>query len=172
MSKRRRHRHASSPGGATCRSRSCSVLVERAKAGALSETDCATLKSAVDTLASLTQELSAKGTTDRAAAQDAVRGEHGEDQSGHRRRHPHWWHCGPRWARRTQEPRVTVARTSRSDRGMAAMVRRRTLVHQDQGVAPLSARRDAWPECQKGKVTCFRIRRARALVAWRRCPPQ
>jgi transposase len=63
MSKRRRHRHASSPRRRDLPLAELLGIVERAKAGALSETDCATLKSAVDTLAFLTQELSAKGTT-------------------------------------------------------------------------------------------------------------
>ena len=63
MSKRRRHRHASSPRRRDLPLAELLGIVERAKTGALSETDCATLKSAVDTLAFLTQELSAKGTT-------------------------------------------------------------------------------------------------------------
>jgi len=63
MSKRRRHRHASSPRRRDLPLAELLGIVERAKTGALSETDCATLKTAVDTLAFLTQELSAKGTT-------------------------------------------------------------------------------------------------------------
>ena len=63
MSKRRRHRHASSPRRRDLPLAELLGIVERAKAGALNEADCATLKSAVDTLAFLTQELSAKGTT-------------------------------------------------------------------------------------------------------------
>jgi len=63
MSKRRRHRHASSPRRRDLPLGELLGIVERAKTGALSETDCATLKTAVDTLAFLTQELSAKGTT-------------------------------------------------------------------------------------------------------------
>jgi len=129
MSKRRRHRHASSPRRRDLPLASCSVLSNGPKAGALSETDCATLKSAVDTLAFLTQELSAKGTTIErlrkmlfGASTEKTSQVIDDDRPPLVALRPQGWRV------RTQEPRVTVARTSRSDRGMAAMVRRRTLV--------------------------------------------
>ena len=62
MKKSKRHRHASSPGQREVSLAELIGIVERAKV-ALSEADYGTLKTAVDTLAFLTQELAAKGTT-------------------------------------------------------------------------------------------------------------
>jgi transposase len=63
MSRRKRHRKRSSPTRRDLPLAELVAIVERAKSGALSETDYTTLKTAVDTLAFLTQELAAKGTT-------------------------------------------------------------------------------------------------------------
>lgn len=64
MSRRKkRHQHGSSPKRRDLPLAELVGIIERAKAAPLSESDYATLKTAVDTLAFLTQELAAKGTT-------------------------------------------------------------------------------------------------------------
>ncbi len=63
MSRRKRHRRGSSSKRLDLPLAEILGIVERAKAAPLSEVDYATLKAAVDTLAFLTQELAAKGTT-------------------------------------------------------------------------------------------------------------
>src|SRR3970282_1754792 len=63
VKRKKRNRHTSSPTRRDLPLAELLGIVERAKSAALSETDYPTLKTAVDTLAFLTQELAAKGTT-------------------------------------------------------------------------------------------------------------
>jgi len=151
MSKRRRHRHASSPRRRDLPLAELLGIVERAKAGALNEADCRHAQVSSGHLGLPDTGAFGERDDDR-RLRKMLFGRARRDQPVHRRRHRHWWHCGPRWRAGRRRHGWTVARTSRSDRAWPQWCGGVLWCHQDQVPHPSLARGDSCPECQKGKV--------------------